>query len=55
MFAFVSGRPSLDLVGTLKWRRDDREEQLVDAAAWRAWVEASGLTVSLVGPVDGQP
>ena len=54
VFAFVSGRPSLDLVGTLKWRRDDREEQLVDAAAWRAWVDASALTVSLVGPIDGQ-
>jgi predicted RNA-binding Zn ribbon-like protein len=53
VFAFVSGRPSLDLVGTLKWRRDDREEQLVDASAWRAWVEASGLGVALVGPVDG--
>jgi predicted RNA-binding Zn ribbon-like protein len=52
MFAFVSGRPHLDLVGTLKWRRDDREEQLVDAAAWRAWVQASGLGVKLVGPVD---
>lgn len=52
MFAFVSGRPSLDLVGTLKWRRDEREEQLVDASAWRAWVDASGLTVKLVGPVD---
>ncbi len=53
MFAFVSGRPSLDLVGTLKWRRDDREEQLVDASAWRAWVDASGLVGSLAGPVDG--
>jgi predicted RNA-binding Zn ribbon-like protein len=51
VFAFVSGRPSIDLVGTLKWRRDDREELLVDAAAWRAWVDASGLSVSLVGPV----
>jgi predicted RNA-binding Zn ribbon-like protein len=54
VFAFVSGRPSLDLVGTLKWRRDDREEQLVDPAAWCAWVEASGLTLSLVGPMDEQ-
>jgi predicted RNA-binding Zn ribbon-like protein len=54
VFAFVSGCPSLDLVGTLKWRRDDREEQLVDVAAWRAWVEASGLTVSLIGPMDEQ-
>jgi predicted RNA-binding Zn ribbon-like protein len=53
VFAFVSGRPSLDLVGTLKWRRDDEEEQLVDASAWRAWVGASGLRVSLVGPIDG--
>ncbi len=52
MFAFVSGRPSLDLVGTLKWRRHDREEQLVDTSAWRAWVRASGLEVRLVGPVD---
>ncbi len=54
MFAFVSGRPSLDLVGTLKWRRDRREEQLGDASAWRAWVEASGLLVKLVGPVDAE-
>jgi predicted RNA-binding Zn ribbon-like protein len=52
VFAFVSGRPSIDFVGTLKWRRDEREEQLVDAAAWRAWVDASGLSVSLVGPVS---
>jgi predicted RNA-binding Zn ribbon-like protein len=53
VFAFVGGRPSLDLVGTLRWRRDDGEEQLVDTSAWRAWVAASGLMVSLVGPVDG--
>lgn len=54
MFAFVSGRPSLDLVGTLKWRRDEPEEQLVDVPAWRSWVQASGLAVSLTGPVDEQ-
>ena len=54
VFAFVSGRPTLDLVGTLKWRRDDCEEQLVDASAWRAWVDASGLKVRLDGAVDGQ-
>ena len=52
MFAFVSGRPSVDFLGTLKWRRDDCHEQLVDAPAWRAWVKASGLAVDLVGPVD---
>jgi predicted RNA-binding Zn ribbon-like protein len=52
VFAFVGGRPCVDFVGTLKWRRDDREEQLVDPAAWREWVRASGLAVSLVGPVD---
>ncbi len=54
MFVFVSGRPSLDLIGTLKWRHDEREEQLVDPSAWRAWVDSSGLAISLVGPLDGQ-
>ena len=54
MFAFVSGRASLDLLGTLKWRRDDNEEQLADPAAWRAWVKGSDLDVALTGPVDAE-
>ena len=54
MFAYVSGRPSIDLVGTLKWRRDEREEQLTDPAAWRAWVRDSGLAADLTGPIDAR-
>jgi predicted RNA-binding Zn ribbon-like protein len=43
-FVFVSGRPSLDFVGTLKWRRDQPEEQLTAPAALAAWVGAAELT-----------
>jgi len=52
VFAFVSGRPSLDLLGTLKWRHDAREEQLTDPSALQAWVESSTLQVRVTGVVD---
>lgn len=43
-FVFVSGRPSLDLLGTLKWRRSAAaEEQLTDAGCLREWALAAGL------------
>ncbi|MEJ2861716.1 CGNR zinc finger domain-containing protein [Actinomycetospora flava] len=41
-FAFVSGNLALDLAGTLRWRRTEPEEQLVDPAALQAWLTASG-------------
>ncbi len=42
---FVSGRVSLDLAGTLKWRRGEREELLPDEGAVADWVvEAKLLT-----------
>lgn len=40
---FVSGNPALDFVGTLKWRRSDPEELLVDPAALIEWIAESGL------------
>ncbi|MGM1065127.1 CGNR zinc finger domain-containing protein [Saccharothrix sp. Mg75] len=43
MHVFVSGRVSLDLVGTLKWRRDRPEELLPDAASVADWVTLAGL------------
>ena len=47
MHVFVSGRPSLDLLGTLKWRRDEPEELLRSPDDVRDWFAASGhpLTV----------
>lgn len=47
MFVYVSNRPSLDLLGTLKWRRDTREEQLLAPADLEQWCLGSslGLTV----------
>jgi predicted RNA-binding Zn ribbon-like protein len=47
-FVFVSGRPSLDLLGTLKWRRSDAtDEQLTDAGRVREWAVAAGLVDAL--------
>jgi len=42
---FVSGRPSLDLVGTLKWRRrgDGAQEQLTAPSVLGEWAVRSGL------------
>src|SRR3978361_1395048 len=40
---FVSGNPAFDFVGTLKWRRSDPEELLVDPAALTEWIAESGL------------
>jgi predicted RNA-binding Zn ribbon-like protein len=43
-FVFVSGRPSLDLAGTRKWRRrESPEEQLTDPALLSAWACQAGL------------
>ncbi|UQX89567.1 CGNR zinc finger domain-containing protein [Jatrophihabitans telluris] len=42
-FVFVSGRPSLDFVGTRKWRRDSAEEQLLGAADLADWTVRAGL------------
>ncbi|WAL68147.1 CGNR zinc finger domain-containing protein [Amycolatopsis cynarae] len=45
MHVFVSGRISLDLAGTLKWRRDEPEELLPDGPSAAGWiVEAQLLT-----------
>ncbi|MHA3702963.1 CGNR zinc finger domain-containing protein [Jatrophihabitans sp. YIM 134969] len=52
MHVFVSGRPSLDLLGTLKWRRDDPDELLHTTADVRAWFAAAGHPVS-VAPSTG--
>jgi len=43
MHVFVSGRPSLDLLGTLKWRRDKPEELLHSATDVRDWFASSSL------------
>jgi len=52
-FVFVSGRPSLDLAGTRKWREDDMpEEQLGTPDDLRAWLDAAAL-VDPVPVVDG--
>jgi predicted RNA-binding Zn ribbon-like protein len=53
MHVFVSGRPSLDLLGTLKWRQDDAEELMTSAADVRAWFAASSLALPVTsGPDD---
>ena len=48
MHVFVSGRLSLDLLGALKWRRDDPEELLRSPSDVREWFAAAplGLQVS---------
>src|SRR3954453_21795337 len=51
-FVFVSGRPSLDLAGTRKWRRREvREEQLTDPALLADWACQADL-VDEPFPVD---
>lgn len=41
---FVSGRPSLDFIGTLKWRRGkSAEEQLIEPALLSDWARGAGL------------
>ncbi|MEU2350993.1 CGNR zinc finger domain-containing protein [Modestobacter sp. NPDC049651] len=42
-FVFVSGRPSLDLAGTLKWRRSEPEELLGAPEAAARWAVDAGL------------
>ncbi|WP_170160556.1 CGNR zinc finger domain-containing protein [Prauserella muralis] len=43
MHVFVSGRVSLDLAGTLKWRRGEPEELLPDGPSVAGWVTQAGL------------
>lgn len=53
MHVFVSGRPSLDLLGTLKWRRDDSEELLNSAQDVRDWFAACSMALQVtVGAGD---
>src|ERR1700754_311457 len=40
---FVSGRVSIDLAGTLKWRRHAREELLTDGQRVAEWIVQAGL------------
>lgn len=43
-FIYVSGRPSLDFAGTLKWRRRERaEEQLTEPGDVGAWAFGADL------------
>lgn len=42
-FVFVSGRPSLDFLGTLKWRRQDRTEQLDAPERVSEWALAADV------------
>ena len=42
-FVFVSGRPSLDLAGTLKWRRSAPEELIGSSDDAARWAVAAGL------------
>lgn len=51
--SFVSGRPSLDLLGTLKWRRDASEELLTTATDLRTWFASSDLALDEVEVVPG--
>jgi len=41
--AFVSGEPALDFVGSLKWRRDDQEELLLEPSDLRDWAVEGGI------------
>lgn len=52
MHVFVSGRPSLNLLGTLKWRRDEPEELLTTPADVRDWFAASGPSWSVTPTGD---
>lgn len=51
-FTFVSGRPSLDFAGTLKWRSGVPEEQLSAPAALTEWIARSGLVTDAEVTVD---
>jgi predicted RNA-binding Zn ribbon-like protein len=42
-YIFVSGNLALDFIGTLKWRRSEREELLASPADAAAWARASGV------------
>ncbi|CAM3359105.1 CGNR zinc finger domain-containing protein [Kibdelosporangium persicum] len=43
MHVFVSGRVSLDLAGTLKWRRSEPEELLPDGPSVAEWIVQARL------------
>jgi predicted RNA-binding Zn ribbon-like protein len=47
MFVYVSNRPSLDLLGTLKWRRDRPEEQLRTPADVESWTQGCALGLAV--------
>lgn len=47
MFVYVSNRLSLDLLGTLKWRRDVPEEQLHSPADLAVWSAGSSLGIEV--------
>jgi predicted RNA-binding Zn ribbon-like protein len=47
MHVFVSGRPSLDLLGTLKWRHDDAEELLRSPSDVREWFAEAQLRLQV--------
>ncbi|MFI5933637.1 CGNR zinc finger domain-containing protein [Actinoplanes sp. NPDC051494] len=52
---FVSGRPSLDFAGTLKWRRRPRgEEQLPTPGHLADWPVSAGLTETPMSVTDEQ-
>lgn len=42
-FVFVSGNLALDFAGTLKWRRDDREELLLTCDDLAEWAVEAGV------------
>ncbi|MBT0769379.1 ABATE domain-containing protein [Kineosporia sp. J2-2] len=53
MFVYVSNRPSLDLLGTLKWRRDVPEEQLHVPGDLSTWSAGSSLGIEVTaGPAE---
>ncbi|GAA2598055.1 CGNR zinc finger domain-containing protein [Winogradskya consettensis] len=52
-FVFVSGRPSLDFAGTLKWRRRAQgEEQLSSPADLASWASSASLGDIPAGPAN---
>lgn len=52
-FVFVSGRLSLDLAGTLLWRRSRRIELLRSPDDLGRWIQQAGL-LDAPGPLDGR-
>jgi len=52
-FVFVSGQLSLDLAGTLLWRRSRRTELLRSPDDLRRWIQQAGL-LDAPGPLDAR-